>query len=154
MSEVLRQLREAAAERARAITAQYPDWPCRKGCALCCRNLAQPMALAEAEWAEVETGLALLSEEVRAAVDHRQAKVTGPPYQCPYLDPLADACLIYAHRPIACRTYGFYIDERGTGLYCGIIRARVEDGEFAEVVWGNHGAADQRLKALGPRRSH
>ncbi len=43
----------------------------------------------------------------------------------------------YAQRPVACRTYGFYV-QRELGLYCGDIEARVAGGELADVVWGNH----------------
>ena len=48
---------------------------------------------------------------------------------CPFLDREAGSCLIYDHRPVACRTYGFYV-ERDRGLYCGQIESRVNSGEF------------------------
>lgn len=79
------------------------------------------------------------------------AAVSGSaaPYTCAFLDPAHGACLIYQHRPIACRTYGFYVDERGVGLYCESIQKGVEGGDFADVVWGNHSALEARLAALG-----
>ncbi|MFU2488280.1 hypothetical protein [Thauera sp. WH-1] len=43
--------------------------------------------------------------------------------------------------------------QRGLGLYCGDIEARVEGGELGEVVWGNHDAVDQALGALGEARA-
>ena len=153
MFEILQELREVAGARARAIVGRYPNWPCREGCAHCCRSLARPPELSAIEWREVEAGLSLLPAAARAAVDDRLAQMAGPPYTCAFLDPATDSCLIYSHRPVACRTYGFYVDERGTGLYCGIIRERVESGELSEAVWGNHGAMEQKLNALGPRRS-
>ena len=141
------QLRAATEERSRAIVARYPDWPCRKGCDHCCRSLAGPLELTQTEWREVEAGFALLPETTRAEVNARWA---APSRTCPFLDPAHGDCLIYEHRPIACRAYGFYVDERGIGLYCGIIRGKVDAGEFAEAVWGNHSALESRLAALDP----
>jgi Fe-S-cluster containining protein len=57
---------------------------------------------------------------------------------------------VYEHRPVACRTYGFYV-ERDQGLYCGQIRERVDAGELADVVWGNQELVDRQLDSLGPR---
>jgi len=88
---------------------------------------------------------------VRAEVEVRLANLQDgerPPYVCPFLDRENGACHIYSHRPVACRTYGFYV-ERGVGSYCGIIRERVESGAYADVVWGNHEAVDERLSRMG-----
>ncbi len=84
----------------------------------------------------MEAGLALLPAAVRAEAEARLvlSALGSAPYTCSFLDPAVGSCLIYAYRPIACRTYGFYVDERGTGLYCGIIRERVEAGEFSETI--------------------
>jgi len=150
MSETLVALREATAARAKAITERHPEWPCRRGCDHCCRSLARPPELSGLEWREVAAGLALLAPELRAEVEARRS--AGPSHVCPFLDPAAAACLIYEHRPIACRAYGFYVDERGDGLYCGMIRERVEAGEFADVVWGNHSALERRLAEFGNTR--
>ena len=149
---ILTELRAAADTRAAAIVAQYPDWPCRQGCSHCCRSLARLPELSGVEWREIEAGLALLPAATRAEVEARLvSSATGsPPYTCAFLDPEAGSCLVYAHRPIACRTYGFYVDERGTGLYCGMIREKVEAGEFSKAVWGNHSALEYRLEELGP----
>jgi uncharacterized protein len=149
---ILQELRAAAAFRANEITTRYADWPCRKGCADCCRSLARPPELSEIEWREVEAGLALLPAAIRSEVEARRARHGEPPQTCAFLDQASGACLIYAHRPIVCRTYGFYMDDRGIGFYCGLIRRRVEAGEFAEAVWGNHSACEHGLDALGPRR--
>jgi hypothetical protein len=54
-------------------------------------------------------------------------------------------------RPVACRTYGFYV-QRDKGLYCQEIEARVAGGDWATVVWGNHDAVDRSLNALGDSR--
>jgi Fe-S-cluster containining protein len=144
MFEILQELREAADARADAITARYPDWPCRKGCDHCCRSLARTPEISEIEWREVEKGLALLPAVTRAEIEARTDSRT-----CAFLDPVQGACLIYEHRPIACRTYGFYVDERGIGLHCD----KIEASQYPEAVWGNHSAVDARLEALGLTKS-
>jgi Fe-S-cluster containining protein len=68
------------------------------------------------------------------------------------LDKTAGACLIYAYRPLACRTYGFYV-ERDKGLYCHDIELRVEKGELNNVVWGNHDSVNRHLDKLGDKRN-
>lgn len=148
---ILQNLRDAAEARAQAITAQHPDWPCRRGCDSCCRSLARQPSLSQVEWQEVEAGLALLPAETRGEVNGRLAAASGSPapHTCAFLDPTDGACLIYQHRPIACRTYGFHVDERGVGLYCQAIQQRVDGGDFTGVVWGNHSAVEARLTELG-----
>jgi uncharacterized protein len=146
---ILQELRDATRDRAEAIATRYPDWPCRKGCDRCCRSLAQLPDLTGAEWQEVEAGLALLPAATRAEADARLSEARNfgaAPYTCPFLDQPEGACLIYEHRPIACRAYGFYVDERGMGLYCGIIGERVDAGEFSDAVWGNHSALEEKLR--------
>lgn len=76
---------------------------------------------------------------------------TSRPVICPLLDKAKGACLVYAHRPVACRTYGFYV-QRDQGLYCKDIESRLNDGALSEVVWGNHDGIDHRLLALGESR--
>lgn len=58
---------------------------------------------------------------------------------------------MYVYRPIACRTYGFYVD-RDKGLYCPTIEAQVDAGQLEHVVWGNAESIDQRLHAGGEPR--
>ena len=74
------------------------------------------------------------------------------PITCPLLDLATGSCPVYAQRPVACRTYGFYV-QRDLGLYCRDIESRVADGALADVVWGNHDAIDQRLAGLGESRA-
>ena len=64
------------------------------------------------------------------------------------LDRATGACR-FAHRPVACRTYGYV--QREKGMYCGDIEARVADGSLADVVWGNHDAVDRGGRAGGKR---
>ena len=73
------------------------------------------------------------------------------PAVCPMLDETASACRVYEYRPVACRTYGFYV-QNDLGLYCNDIKAKVEEGALADMVWGNQDAVDRRLKQLGDSR--
>ena len=73
------------------------------------------------------------------------------PIVCPMLDQNVGACSVYEYRPVACRTYGFYV-QRDLGLYCNAIKAEVEQGALTNVVWGNHDTIDRRLSALGDSR--
>ena len=75
----------------------------------------------------------------------------SPPVTCPLLDPASGACPVYAARPIACRSYGFYV-ERDKGLYCSEIQNRVASGAYDDVIWGNHQAIDTTLGGLGKPR--
>jgi len=140
--------------RVGSIRSAHTEWPCSKGCDNCCRRLAEVPRLTEAEWALLEQGLAdLPAEQRREIADHVAAlssQASGP-FICPMLDRDHGACRVYACRPVACRSYGFYV-QRDLGLYCGDIEARVAEGGFADVVWGNHDAIDRELAALGKTR--
>ncbi|HNA86493.1 MAG TPA: YkgJ family cysteine cluster protein [Nitrospira sp.] len=140
--------------RVDALRTDYPDWPCAKGCDTCCRRLAEIPRLTAAEWTLLRAGLAALPAPQRAGYRAAVARLAGSserPLTCPFLDPQSGACPVYAHRPVACRTYGFYVDREG-GLYCGDIEARVDDGRLAHVVWGHHDAVLTRLAATGETR--
>jgi len=140
--------------RVDSIRENRPDWLCGKGCDSCCRRLAEIPQLTATEWELLRQGL------VGLAVDHlRQislamavlATETARPLTCPLLDQQSGACPVYAQRPVACRTYGFYV-QRDKGLYCGEIETQVAAGALADVVWGNHDAVDQQLAKLGESR--
>lgn len=140
--------------RVHSIRESTPDWPCAKGCDGCCHRLADIPTLTEAEWKLLREGLAALPAEQRARIGREiavLAESTVRPVVCPFLDRETGACPVYAHRPIACRTYGFYV-QRDRGLYCQEIESRVASGELAHVVWGNHDAIDHHLTALGEKR--
>jgi Fe-S-cluster containining protein len=64
------------------------------------------------------------------------------------LDKSAGACRVYAYRPIACRTYGFYVQHQH-GLYCQDIELLVKAGVLNNVVWGNQNTIERRLSRLG-----
>ena len=59
---------------------------------------------------------------------------------------------MYESRPLACRTYGFYV-ERGLGLYCHKIKASVDCGDLSDVVWGNQTTIESESQKLGPART-
>ncbi|WP_020159355.1 YkgJ family cysteine cluster protein [Methylobacter marinus] len=137
--------------RVHAVRDDNPDWLCRLGCDGCCRRLAEVPRLTAAEWAWLRDGLAALPPEQLREIGQAIAVLAAQPSRpvvCPLLDQSAGACLVYEHRPVACRTYGFYV-QRGQGLYCKDIESRVAGGAWAEVVWGNQDAIDHRLRGLG-----
>ncbi|WP_347988089.1 YkgJ family cysteine cluster protein [Methylomonas sp. AM2-LC] len=137
--------------RVNAIREGHPDWLCRQGCDNCCKRLAEVPNITEEEWNWLKVGLLTLSTEQLLDIDKKMAAMgnqSSRPFVCPFLDSMIGACKVYAYRPVACRTYGFYV-QRDKGLYCKEIEAIVEDGWLAEVVWGNHDVIDRGLCGLG-----
>jgi Fe-S-cluster containining protein len=153
--DLLRQLHSDIEARVAGIRGQHADWPCAKGCDACCRQLADLPWLTESEWSLLREGLTALPPrqlaEIRAGVAALARQGTGP-YACPLLDQASGACPVYAQRPVACRSYGFYV-QRDKGLYCGDIEQQVTAGGLADVVWGNHDGVDRQLAGLGERRT-
>lgn len=82
--------------------------------------------MTRAEWELLREGIAILPAGVRARIAEPFARI------CPLLDRDAGECLVYAQRPLACRTYGYYV-ERSEILGCEKIVAAATD----DVVWGN-----------------
>ncbi|MFA5985107.1 MAG: YkgJ family cysteine cluster protein [Methylococcaceae bacterium] len=147
----LTQLHDDIAARVSSIRSGQPDWLCRRGCDGCCRRLAEIPRLTADEWALLRVGLAALPAEQLLELAQALAELAGQtarPIICPLLELASGACRVYAYRPVACRTYGFYV-QRELGLYCHDIQARVADGMLADVVWGNQDAVDHRLQGLG-----
>lgn len=141
--------------RVQSIRATRADWPCRKGCDGCCRRLADVPRLTAAEWQLLQEGLAALLAERRREIAENVGALAGQHWRlviCPLLDRAAGECVVYTRRPVACRTYGFYV-QRDFGLYCHDIETRVADGALVDVVWGNQDAVDRRLAGLGESRS-
>jgi Fe-S-cluster containining protein len=140
--------------RVLAIRAGAPDWPCAKGCDTCCRHLADVPSLTAMEWKRLRDALAALPERQREHISRAVAalpEAPAGPVVCPLLDGETGACPVYACRPVACRTYGFYV-QRDRGLYCRTIEVQAAAGALADTVWGNHDAVDCRLAALGETR--
>lgn len=154
MSDPLQQLHDDIDTRTNLIRTHRADWPCGKGCDGCCRRLAEMPRLTSAEWALLKQGLAELPAERRLTLQKEVAALAeqSGPLVCPLLEPATGVCPVYAQRPVACRTYGFYV-QRNLGLYCSDIEVRVATGSLADVVWGNHDAIDRRLSKLGEVRS-
>jgi Fe-S-cluster containining protein len=106
------------------------------------------------EWDWLRKGLAALPAERLAEISREIASLARQaqrPIICPLLDKVEGVCLVYLHRPIACRTYGFYL-QRGQGLYCKDIESRVTEGAWSDVVWGNQDVIDSRLSTQGDAR--
>jgi Fe-S-cluster containining protein len=140
--------------RVSAIRDDYLNWLCGLGCDGCCRRLAEIPRLTAEEWDYLRKGLAALAPEQFREIGQKIAALARQPSRpivCPLLDQTTGACRVYAHRPIACRTYGFYV-QRDQGLYCKDIESQVSSGALAEVVWGNQDAIDRRLCGLGEAR--
>ncbi|MRR52109.1 MAG: YkgJ family cysteine cluster protein [Rhodocyclaceae bacterium] len=140
--------------RVRSIREKHPDWLCGKGCDACCRRLSNVPQLTAAEWSVLRQGLLALAPVRREAICRKVAELRAneePPIVCPLLDHANGTCPVYAERPIACRSYGFYV-QRDRGLYCREIETHVAEGALADVVWGNHDAIDQRLAGMGESR--
>lgn len=141
--------------RVQAIREQSQDWLCGKGCDNCCRRLAEIPRLTLAEWELLREGLDMLPperlSEIRRDVAALAAQAKGL-VVCPLLEQSTGACPVYVHRPVACRSYGFYV-QRQLGLYCHDIEAQVNDGKLDNVLWGNHDAIDRQLAGLGETRS-
>lgn len=141
-------------ERVEALRRGYADWPCAKGCDACCRGLAEVPRLTAPEWYLLRQGLAALPSGTQEEIARKVAALgTQPsrPVVCPLLDRASGACPVYLQRPVACRSYGFYV-QRGLGLYCRDMETQVAAGAFADVIWGNHDAIDRSLAALGQAR--
>jgi uncharacterized protein len=150
----LTQLHAAIDIRVQTIRNSVAVWPCAKGCDACCHRLAEVPSLTEAEWEMLKAGLSALSpgrlEQIRREVAALESQAAGP-FVCPFLDRVSGACPVYAQRPVACRTYGFYV-QRGRGVYCREIELRESEGTLEGVMWGNHDAVDARLSGLGKAR--
>ena len=145
----LRVLHDAIDSRVAAIMAEHTDWPCRKGCDACCRNLSAVPELTKPELDLLTEGLQQLPDSTRSKVYERLQHLTPErPVVCPFLNREAGDCLVYEYRPTACRTYGFYV-ERGEGLYCQTIHA----ADHQNVVWGNQETIDSQLDTFGERTS-
>ena len=137
--------------RVNSIRADNSDWLCRLGCDTCCRRLAEVPLLTTMEWDLLRNGLVTLPSEQLLKISQTVAALanqTARPIVCPMLDQSAGACLVYDYRPVACRTYGFYV-QRDQGLYCIDIKTQVDGGDWVEVVWGNQDVVDRRLNGLG-----
>ncbi|MEY2695959.1 MAG: hypothetical protein RL333_97 [Pseudomonadota bacterium] len=136
------------------IRGSHPDWLCRRGCDSCCRRLAELPIITRAEWLRLKAGLLTLSAELRQRILTDIGSLAGAtmPVMCPMLDADEGACRIYPYRPLACRSYGYYM-QKGIGLHCQQIEQKVASGLLDQVVWGNQDALDRDLRVEGEPRS-
>ncbi len=138
--------------RVRDVREQHAWWPCQRGCDGCCRNLGELPHATIAEWGRVGAAIDELSASTRAEVAARMGALAAHPETrpiiCPMLDREAGACSIYDARPLACRTYGYYVS-RGEGRWCGLIEnelaARPEEAEG--ITFGNLDAFEAEVRA-------
>ena len=150
----LQEIHRSIDARVQAIRDGHPDWLCGKGCDRCCRSLADIPRLTEAEWVLLKEGLAVLPAERIAEITRNMAALADQkcrPVICPMLDQASGACPVYAYRPVACRTYGFYV-QRDKGIYCQTLEEQAASGRFDGIIWGNHEAIERELAALGETR--
>lgn len=150
----LTELHDDIDRRVHSIRENNADWLCGKGCDNCCKRLADVPQLTTAEWDLLREGLAGLPAERLQEIRREIVTLTNStarPVICPLLDRTTGACPVYLHRPVACRTYGFYL-QRDLGLFCRDIENLVAEGALSNVVWGNHDAIDHRLASLGESR--
>ena len=149
----LTKLHDDIEKRVQSIIEDRSDWLCNKGCDQCCRQLAEVPQLTQAEWDLLREGLQDLTPGRLQEISNNMAALSqSRPITCPMLDLATGTCPVYTQRPVACRTYGFYA-QRNKGLYCQDIETRVDNGTWADVVWGNHDAIDQQLAGLGVSRA-
>lgn len=151
----LTQLHADIDTRVHTIRSKHLDWLCGKGCDNCCRRLAEIPQLTVTEWNLLRDGLMSLPVERLREISLNVAALRSQqsrPVICPLLDQQTNVCPVYAQRPVACRTYGFYV-QRDLGLYCQDIESQVAEGSLADVVWGNHDTIDRKLANLGEIRA-
>jgi Fe-S-cluster containining protein len=142
-------IQEEVHRRVEKITSAHEDWPCRKGCDDCCRRLASIPIVTRDEWQLITTHLERLEPETAELIRERiRDSAHAPrPVVCPMLDTASGTCLVYEARPVACRSYGFYV-ERENVLGCSRIESIA--AQTPDVIWGNHTALEERLRSLGP----
>ncbi len=150
----LEELYQRLEARAQSVTEGRAWWPCRKGCDHCCRHLADPLPITELEWAVLWEGFLRLpletQAEIRAQVAEQERSGAQRPFTCPFLDREAGACRVYAHRPMACRSYGFAVS-RGQGLWCHFILGKLAEHGEGDIVWSNQDSLEETLARLaGP----
>jgi uncharacterized protein len=143
----LYEIQRAVEHRSADIASTHGAWPCQKGCADCCRNLASQPKVSRPEWERIERAILELGAPLSAVLRQRMRESTGK--VCPLLDEQAGVCRIYEARPIACRTYGFY-SERDAILGCHRIESLAQ--ESSDIIWGNHDSVLRDLDSLGPAK--
>lgn len=153
----LLELEERVEARVQDIRASRDWWPCRRGCSQCCRQLAQPPELSVQEWERIDEAVVALPKHIRTEVEQKinhllvqiAENTVSSQVVCPYLDENEGACRIYDARPIACRTYGFFVACNGND-YCEIIENEVSSRSHttSDIVWGNAEAIRNEIEQV------
>jgi uncharacterized protein len=144
--------------RAAALSRDHAGWPCTRGCGACCRSLARVPDLTRSEWELVERALRELPESEHEVCRERaralaaSAREDGADQrcECPLFDARCDTCRIYAARPLACRSYGFYAGRRHDA-WCGLVARHVEDRRD-QLLLGNLDGIEAELGRIDPER--
>jgi len=76
---------------------------CRPGCTQCCYGSFPISAL---DVARLRAGLEEADPSIAEAIRQRAQSEQGDDDACPVLDPVTGFCMLYAHRPLTCRTFG------------------------------------------------
>ena len=153
--EKLQELEANIAARMLAIQKERSWWPCQKCCDQCCRQLAHPPELTQLEWMRVDKAVAalpmprrlLIQQKIDELLKQIASNTVSPKVVCPYLDEEHRSCQIYEARPVACRTYGFYI-ARTHSQYCQIIETEVDARDEVNIIWGNAEAVTNNLQLI------
>ena len=151
----LQELDERIAARSQAIRVEHDWWPCQRGCDQCCRQLAHPPELSSEEWVRVDEAVAKLAVPTRAEIEMKinalllqiAEEAVGSHVVCPYLNESEGACHIYEARPVACRTYGFFV-ARDHDQYCQLIETEVASRPDQAIVWGNAAGVRREIEQI------
>ncbi|MBD1997718.1 YkgJ family cysteine cluster protein [Leptolyngbya sp. FACHB-541] len=154
LQQLLQDLDERIESRVQAIRSERDWWPCRRGCDHCCRHLAHPPELSTAEWKRVDEAVAQLpnleqvvvEQKIIALLQQIAENTLGLSVVCPYLNE-EGACRIYHARPIACRTYGFFV-ARDQDQYCQQVETEINQRGENAIVWGNAEAICHDLERM------
>ena len=149
MPRRLLEIYEDIATRTTATQREHGYWPCKKGCSNCCERLSREPDLTKAEWDHLRAGIEKLDPSTRVNVEEAIRQLTRTKASghviCPLLERAQGVCLVYEHRPAACRTYGFFA-RREDILGCQLVVEATRDQEG--VVWGNHERIEHDLGEL------
>lgn len=144
--------------RAAALAQAHAGWPCTRGCGACCRGLARVPELTRSEWELVAAALERLPdleheiclERARTLASALREHGGDQRCECPLFDPHSETCRVYAARPLACRSYGFYAG-RQHDAWCELVAAHVAD-KRDQLLLGNLDGVEAELGRIDADR--